>query len=264
MSNSSDFNLDWIRQQTGVEGIHFFHEVDSTNNVALEYARNHSADAVELFLAERQTQGRGRSTNRWFSSAGSLTFSLLTRSLTLASEQVPQVSLAVGVAICQALEHVLPQADIALKWPNDVFLGDRKVCGILIELPSTAQRRFVIGVGINVNNSFHPTSAEHAFAAVSMLDYLGGNESEAIDRSALLIECLAQIDEMLVRLSAGDSSLADLWRAYSYLTGRQVRLETAQSQLVGHCISIADDGALLVQTASGIEHCYGGVVAEYH
>ena len=273
-------DLSRVMQETFVEKIHFFETLDSTNTTALARAEelattetlNVGTNGVELFLAEQQTAGRGRGTNVWWSDEGALTFSLLTRPIDLPAEQLPRVSLAVGLAVCLVAERFAEQAGVAIKWPNDIFLAERKVAGILIELAKSEPKRLVIGVGLNVNNRMNPlnnrmnpraeeTPPEIRTTAISLRDALP--DGELLDRTEVLIEAISQVEKQLSRLIAGDRSLSVEWSNYSFLTGREVRVVTPNSEITGLCESIADDGALRVQTARGLQTCYGGHVAEW-
>lgn len=254
-------DLAQVTQETGIERVHFFDETDSTNNQALAHAATSSEPLTELFIAEQQTGGRGRGQNRWWSSRGALTWSVLTRPLAAPTSQLPQVSLTMGLAICEAVEQFV-DGDVALKWPNDVFLNRRKAAGILIELPSGTSPRLVVGVGLNVNNSVRDAPAELRDTAISMCDVLP-TSGLSLDRTAVLIACLSQIEVQLARFERSDPTLTDDWRSRSLLTGRQVRVETPRQQIEGICEGLADDGALRVQTSSGIEELYGGVVVDF-
>ena len=109
-----------------------------------------------LVLTCEQTAGRGRKGNAWWSSTGALTFTLVVNAdeLPMSSERRPMISLATGLAVRDALQTHLPEQEFSLKWPNDVFTGEQKICGILVEQHSIADRQAVlIGIGINVNNS---------------------------------------------------------------------------------------------------------------
>lgn len=264
-------------QQTWIERVHYFDTVDSTNTAALQHARQ-SPDGqsgrsqAELFLAKQQTAGRGRGSNVWWSSEGALTLSVLTPTIETPTHNLPQVSLTMGVAICRAVEQFLPTSDVALKWPNDVYLNRRKVAGVLIELTSTPEKRVVIGLGLNVNNSISGAPPELQHAATSMIDARGSdirgsntpdNDAEAFDLTDVAIACLSHIEQQLQQFSQGSPGLAEAWREYSLLTGLTVELETPNSKTAGVCQGIADDGALLVQTETGLEQCYGGVVARF-
>lgn len=267
----AEVDLARVMQQTWIERVHYFDSVESTNTAALQHARQSSdgsgGERAELFLAKQQTAGRGRGSNVWWSSGGALTLSVLTPAIKTPMHNLPQVSLTMGVAICQAVEQFLPASDVALKWPNDVYLNRRKVAGVLIELTSTLGKRMVVGLGLNVNNPISGAPPELRNAATSMIDARGSGcrdgDAEAFDLTDVAIACLSHIEQQLQQFLQGSPGLAEAWREYSLLTGLTVEIVTPSSKTAGVCQGIADDGALLVQTETGLEHCYGGVVARF-
>ena len=133
----SDADLNRITGSTFVKRVEFHQAIDSTNNRALQVARTAEYESPLLVLAESQTQGRGRGTNLWWAQPGALTFSLLikTDQAQLPPDRWPQVSLTAGLAVCEAIEEFVGEPAIQLKWPNDVYVRQRKACGILIEMP---------------------------------------------------------------------------------------------------------------------------------
>ena len=132
--------------------------------------------------------------------------------LDLPGDRVPQVSLTVGLALCQAIESIAPRSDVAIKWPNDVFLEGRKLAGVLIELPPSQQRQAIIGIGINVNNSLQEAPSDVVTTAVSLRDIL---EME-LDATDVLIQCLSSLDRQLTALRNPEHKLSDLWNAYHF------------------------------------------------
>jgi BirA family biotin operon repressor/biotin-[acetyl-CoA-carboxylase] ligase len=250
-----------VTQDTWIERVHFYNETDSTNTRALEHAATASEALTELFVAERQTAGRGRGNNRWWSDHGSLTWSVLTRAISAPPASLPQASLTIGLAICEAVEQ-FTRGDVALKWPNDVYLDGKKLAGILIELAGSDRRRLVIGVGLNVNNSVQNVPSEVRARATSLID----NQpvpGTTLDRTAVLVACLTEIERHLSRFENEDAQLCDEWRSRSLLTGRTVTLTTPKQEIRGVCEGLADDGALLLRTAVGVEACYGGVIVAF-
>ena len=129
-------------------------QIDSTNDHALLLANQPEIESPWLIGAERQTAGRGRGANRWWGAEGSLLFSLLIDmpKMGLVSADWPRFSLITGLAAAETLASMVSSAVVGLKWPNDVWLGRRKVGGILIEQSDRFPERLVIGVGLNVNN----------------------------------------------------------------------------------------------------------------
>ncbi|MEM8866541.1 MAG: biotin--[acetyl-CoA-carboxylase] ligase [Planctomycetota bacterium] len=254
-------------ETTWVDQAHYLHDVGSTNDAALSRASHSSENTTELFVTDHQPSGRGRGANTWWSPPGALAFSLLTRGMAIPVDRLAQASLAVGVAICEAIEEFLP-VEVQLKWPNDVFIEGRKACGVLIESPGSGHRRLVIGVGINVNNSVRDAPEELRETAIGMVDAVSRSPHEGpapveFDRTAVLAACVRLIGERLAMLENDDRRLPQLWRTRSLLTGRQVKIRLPTRDVAGVVESIADDGALVVSTQGGVERCYGGVVAEW-
>jgi BirA family biotin operon repressor/biotin-[acetyl-CoA-carboxylase] ligase len=224
----------------------------------LELAKLAELETPMLILALGQSAGRGRGENAWWSAEGALTFSLIldAREFGLAPERWPQVSLATGLAICEALESLLPKAALKLKWPNDVMLGGKKLSGILSEIPSANKSRIVVGIGINVNNRLSQAPAEVQNRAASLADV----SHSPHDLTEVLIRILQQIEAELARLAEGLFKFSKRFRERCWLSGREVRVTGGLIEIQGFCQGIDEDGALLVQTPIGIERILSGTV----
>ena len=261
---SSQFDLERIRRETFVQQIEFHDEIGSTNTRALELVSTTYTIPL-LVLADRQTAGRGRGNHRWWAGDGGLTLSLLidAAKLGIPASRWPNVSLATGLAVADAISSLISIADVRLKWPNDVFLNGRKVCGILLESSSHRPGLLVIGVGLNVNNSSCTAPAELKSVAISLAD--AGRCS--FDRSNVLIAVLQKLAESLAVLSNDAREFTERWRARCYLQGRTIQVQTGQpgsdsASITGVCQGIDDEGALLLQTEAGVVRCFSGVVAK--
>jgi BirA family biotin operon repressor/biotin-[acetyl-CoA-carboxylase] ligase len=257
--SQSTFDLQRIRDETFVREIDFHWTIASTNSHAMQRAEQDTVTTPLLVLAQQQTAGRGRGQNRWWSSAGSLTFSLLLPLDRFPAVRLPQISLTVGVAICEALQPLSPQADLALKWPNDVYLADKKLGGILIELPPRRPPHAVIGVGINVNNALTDADEQLAARSVALCEVLRC----PADMTDVLINCLQQIEAQLATLLERPEHLIALWRSYHLLPGRWLEIDAYGRRLQGICRDIDDDGALLIETSDGVQRCVGGVITDF-
>lgn len=232
-------------------------EGTSSSDLLLERAAAGAASGSVL-VVDRQTAGRGRRGRHWASSPeASLTFSLLWR-FDGGVERLAGLSLAVGVAVAEALA-ALGARGVALKWPNDVLLADGKLAGILVELAS--ERRgvtAVIGVGLNLL----PPPAEAALAAhpatppAALADALPALP----ERHALLAGLLRTLAPTLDRFAAGGfPALRDEWQALHAWQDTPVRvLRDGRVELEGACRGADADGALLVETAAGVERCLSG------
>lgn len=245
-----------VIDRTRVGHAHYLPETDSTNTVALARAGELPSDQSELVYTACQHQGRGRGANRWYSSDGALTFSLITRRLDIPLAQTPHISLTVGVSACRALAPLVPAARTQIKWPNDVYLNGKKAAGILIEVPATSPGRFVVGIGLNVSNSLDDAPEDVQQLATSLSRFT----DDDLDPTSILIALLNEIDADLDRLEHGDPLLSEEWRALSVLVGRRVRVSAPPRVIEGLCTTIADDGALVLETKNGPTPCYGGVV----
>jgi len=215
-----------------------------------------------LLVAEHQTGGRGRQGRAWQSAAGaSLTFSL---GMALAASDWSGLSLAVGVALAEALEAAPAAAPrIGLKWPNDLWLmdaapqhpaGGRKLGGILIEtVAAGAQRLVIVGIGLNVQ-AFDAVEASTGFAALQELDP-SMTAPVALARVARpLVLALQQFER------EGFAAFAPRFAARDILRGRPVRTTLAEVP-EGIARGVSPQGALLVQTADGVISVASGEVS---
>ena len=153
--DSSEFGLFGLTMLPEIGSVFFKPEMESTNTEALEMGKVGKDELPALVLTDSQTNGRGRDDNQWESASGSLTFTLA-----LDRRNGPQVSpmllsLSAGLSIHNALAELAPSLDVKLKWPNDVYVGDKKIAGVLIE---SNKKVTAVGIGINVNNSKVPKS----------------------------------------------------------------------------------------------------------
>lgn len=228
-------------------------EIDSTNAELMRRARAGRSEPV-LLVAERQTAGRGRLGRPWQSAeargeqaaASSLTFSL---GLPLAPRDWSGLSLAVGVGVAEALDPA-GTAKISLKWPNDLWVDDRKLAGILIEtaMPHAARgegapRYLVIGIGINIG----PREADGMRTPPAWL--------RQWRPEARAPEVLAEIAAPLVRgvqafEARGFAPFAERFAARDALRGREVQLSDGTA---GLCEGVAWGGELQVRTAAGLQ-----------
>lgn len=244
-----------IERETFVAQAEVHAELPSTNDRALRVAAT-SASLPRLIAAVRQTHGRGRGANRWWASEGALTFSLIVDAGAIEPECRPLVSLVAGGAVCETVARHLPEADVRLKWPNDIYLSGRKVAGILVEVPPDAPDRLVIGIGLNVNVSLRDAPADVQARAASMCDALGHDFAVG----EILIGMLHRLEADLVRLQARFTDLLTDWRRRCLLTGRCVTLHDGTRSVTGTCLGYDDDGCMLLQTVAGPQRYRSGIV----
>lgn len=227
--------------------IRLFHEVTSTSDVARDLGMQDAAHGTVVF-AEQQHRGRGRRENRWLSAKGKdLMFSVLWRP-GIPPELWPRVTTLAALAVCKAIESELPIAP-RIKWPNDVYLKDRKLGGLLAESVSANGGAFlVVGVGVNVNNTDFPPELQPI--ATSLLRECGGRVLE-IDRSRLAGVILHRLADELARAEAGFVEAMREVRDRSWLLGKTVRARMEGGEIHGRAIDLNHEGHLVLALADG-------------
>lgn len=217
----------------------FFSLIDSTNEEAKRRARA-GAETGSVFAADYQSGGKGRLGRRWESAKGeSLLFSLLLKK-PLLPENLGLLPLLSGVAVCRTLREDLG-LDARIKWPNDVLLGSRKVCGILAESGSGPDGLWaVVGMGLNLSQPAFPADLEKRATSL----FLAGVKEP--DACALLSGICNRLEPLL---SAG--TLPDAYVPLCQSLGRRVRFTRDGRALSGIAAGIAPDGALLVSLPGG-------------
>lgn len=260
------FDLRAIQRDSFIRRAEYLPVVDSTNNRALELAAEENVEFPYLILAGEQTAGRGRGTNSWWTGAGALAWSVVldAEALGLTPENWPRVSLTAALAVCETVKQLAPDAACGIKWPNDVLVGGKKICGVLPELPRPVShvrplpKRIVLGVGINVNNPLQTAPPEVAALATSLLDLTGRTH----DLTDVLLRVLTRLERHLTALAEADPYLSEAWTDRCLLRGRTVEILQGDRRIRGTCGGIAADGGLWIDAGDGPRINYSGVVAK--
>ena len=236
--------------------VRFLSETESTNRDVDAAALAGAAEGL-LIIADSQTAGRGRMTRTWFSPARTnLYFSLLLRpDVELAV--APSLPLVVGLAVVEAMVACAPALLPKIKWPNDILVNGKKICGILCELQTKQDRvdYIVVGVGINVNLTADQIPDELKERATSVLI----ENSEPLKREQLLAAILNRLEPIYDNWRAfGFKPLVQSINALDVLRGVSIRMELSGSPVEGIASGIQDDGSLLLQTAKGPMPIYSG------
>lgn len=222
-----------------------YSHIGSTSDEAKRLAEAGAPEGT-LVITDEQTAGRGRLQRTWWAPPGTaLLMSLIFRP-DLAPHQVQRLTMLCSLAVCDAIAEMTGLTP-AVKWPNDVLLRGRKVCGILTELGIEGARLAyaVVGMGINVNVDFSG-AGELARTATSLSQELG----REVSRLELLRAILVGIEGRYSRLRAGQSPHAE-WMARLATMGQRVIVTTPSEQLSGVAEGVDDDGALLLRDENG-------------
>lgn len=266
-ANGSDW-LARLRELTRLAGGTLLTECGSTNDIALDSARNGNRPTPFLIWSLAQTRGRGRGGNVWHGSGGSLLFSLVAShqpGLAVRSEHAtspdftmslpdtsrpagpaPRMALLAGLATATAIQRLAPRAAVGLKWPNDVLIDGAKVSGILTETVPGEASRVVFGIGVNVNSA---PAADVAlrYRATSLREQTSQEQS----LGSVLVAILQELDAQFESDRSRPADLPLAWKRYCVLDQRPVRIDQAGESHIGVCRGIDGDGALLLQTPDG-------------
>jgi BirA family biotin operon repressor/biotin-[acetyl-CoA-carboxylase] ligase len=239
--------------------LHHFYKIGSTNTAAMAAAAD-GAPEGSIFLAEEQTAGRGRGANSWQSPRSTGIYCTVVLRPALPPSEVLVLSLAAGLAVHVAIQQVDSRVTPDLKWPNDVLIDGKKVCGILTEMnaEATRVRYIVVGVGINVNQASFPKDLP-----ATSLRLATGSEWSRLELAAALLKSLdREYRQLLEAPDARDSILRRFAEHSSWVQGRQVRIEEEDSTFEGTTAGLDPRGFLQVQTASGKRTVLSGTVRE--
>jgi len=238
----------------------WYETVPSTNDLAAALAERGAREGCAV-IADAQSAGRGRQGRNWSSPPGAGLY--VSAILRPPNRALGLLTIAAGVAVAEAVQSATG-LDPRLKWPNDVYAGERKMAGVLAEAGSLDEGRdheeprlryVVLGIGINVMPAAHPPDV--AARATSIEEELG----RGIDRGLLLAECLASLAARYEELRQGRTEgVLGAWRARSRATfGRTVEFEAGGARR-GVAEDIDENGALLVRTDKGLERVISGEV----
>ncbi|WP_068978299.1 bifunctional biotin--[acetyl-CoA-carboxylase] ligase/biotin operon repressor BirA [Aeromonas sp. EERV15] len=236
--------------------VHCFPVIDSTNQYLLE--RVSRLQSGESCLAECQTAGRGRRGKPWVSPFGcQLILSMYWR-LEQGMAAAMGLSLAVGVAVVQALESLGYQG-VELKWPNDLYYQGRKLAGILVEMSGSAGASCHLVIGIGLNLAMPAREGEKIDQVWSELRHI---QSELVDRNQLAARMLCCLQQALVAFEQhGLSHFVEDWNRLDHFAGRPVRLLMGDQEIRGIARGIDDRGALRLETEEGIKFYLGGEIS---
>lgn len=229
----------------GREIVHF-DSIGSTNNEARQMAMNGCKEGL-VVIAEEQTSGRGRLGRAWtFPRSMSIAFSMVLKPC-IKPDQAPGITLVMGTAVCRALRNTTG-LDAGIKWPNDIIIGGKKVCGILTEMSAEidAVNHIIVGVGINVNTREFPD--ELKCIATSL--YL--EKGENVSRKDVLASVLYEFEILYENFKInGIKSIIQEFKSYSVTIGKQVRVVSISESFEGEAVDITEEGALIVKLKDG-------------
>ena len=221
---------------------------ESTNTVMVNMSQNKLLDEGTIIITENQTRGRGQAGNKWITEPGvNLTFSLLLKPVFLEPSNQFFLNMAVGLALCHAISDLVDEK-VLLKWPNDVLVKDKKVCGILIENQVQGQllAQSVIGIGLNVNQT------NFEWPNATSLKLL---TEKNLDKELIFGNVLIRLEAYykLLRLKKFDA-LKKEYYSVLYWKDEEHQFDVKGDQLAGTITGIDEAGRLVVKSGGEDGH----------
>ncbi len=214
--------------------IYYFPELESTNIIAKQKILNKEDKVPEgtIIIAEQQNGGKGRLGRKWFSPPGGLWLSLILYPK-LTPSYMPIITLMTAVVVAKIISPLIPNIKVQIKWPNDVLIDGKKVCGILTEMSVVAKNIgwVIVGIGINVNNNLFDGFE---------------NQYERYKKDGFLF-------------------ILEEWKKYNDTIGKIIEVDVGNRVIAGRAIDINDKGALILKTEDGkSSEIISGTILRYY
>ena len=250
-----ELNLDLIKSglRSSLFGVNIVYHtaLGSTNDLAKDLALRGAPEGT-VVVTEEQTAGKGRRGRSWLApSKTNLLFSILLRPA-LSPNRVFSLTMALALAALEAIEGETGLLCM-IKWPNDLYVGSRKLAGILTEFAGKDRQVdwVVLGLGLNVNWCPEEGKGGSRFSATSIF----AETQEKFARNGLLVQILKQFESHHERLlSGGGDDLYRKWNEYSLVLGKEVVIESEERRISGKAVRIDENGALILEDGRGRVH----------
>ncbi|MGP8079021.1 MAG: biotin--[acetyl-CoA-carboxylase] ligase [Dehalococcoidales bacterium] len=224
------------------QNVLYYPSVTSTNDIARQQAQSKARDGTAV-IADRQTAGRGRLRREWVTPQGNIAVSIV---LYPARKDLHFLTMLASMAVMYSIQNTTG-LKCQFKWPNDVLINNKKVCGILLESQASSDSvdYAIIGIGINVNMKL-ADYPEISAIATSLADETG----KEISRAVLLRNLFQEMEKLYLHLQAGESILAE-WRDNLITLGKSIHVRSGDEVFEGIAESVADDGSLMLRCPDG-------------
>jgi len=239
--------------KTDIIGRNMRYAASTPSTISMGRDLCHSDDSENLhgtvFIAEEQTGGVGRLGRSWVSPAGGIWTTILLKP-GIPVDHLFMVTMAASIAVAKAIRREYDLGAL-IKWPNDIFIGDKKVSGILVEVSAEADQvhHCLLGIGIDANMSPECLSEDISKSITSLSAELG----HEIDRAALLARLLREFERRYLQLEDGEyESVIREWKSLSLTLDRRVHIRTPRKTFEGVAIDIDKFGALLIRKDNGM------------
>lgn len=235
------------------QNLKFFQEIDSTNKVLKKMAAENAPEGT-VVISDMQSEGRGRRGKAWMSAPNlGIWMSVLLRP-NLHPSSVQTLTLAASVAVMRALEPLKIEG-MGIKWPNDILINGKKVCGILTELSAEAEKVdwVVLGIGLNVNHIKPDFPNDIASIATSLR--MNINNCTGLDRSVIAASIINETEKVYRGfIEKGSSWIVEEWKKRNITLGNNIKIISQQGGFNAEALDITTEGKLIVKDEDGKIH----------
>lgn len=208
----------------------------STNDDALNFVMPENECRNFVFSAKKQTGGRGRFGRKWSDGEGNLMFSAIVK---CDAKNSGLLSLVCGISVLQTIKFFAENADVKLKWPNDVLLEDKKVCGILIERKD--ENYVVVGIGVNIKNS--PVLQNAGYMATSLKEC-----KINVSKDVFLPQFLNIFDEWLAKIAKKEfNAVQEAWISSAKGINEEIEIKNMEEKITGKLVGVDENGAVVIE-----------------
>lgn len=229
--------------------LHLMTSVDSTNRFLNDLP---TTPLVDVSCAETQTKGRGRLGRTWHSPFGENIYCSSRWHFNDDLNKLSGLSLVVSLSVLTTLQQVYPSTFFKIKWPNDVFWNDEKICGCLIDIQaeSNGNAQMIIGIGLNVNSeTHHPLPGGTSWCSLRQITH------QSFNRNLIIASLLFNLSTYLRQFETqGFEAFINEWDAFDYLKGKEVSIIQANRQISGIALGVNPNGLLKLQESDGTQH----------
>jgi BirA family transcriptional regulator, biotin operon repressor / biotin---[acetyl-CoA-carboxylase] ligase len=233
---------------------YFYKKKISTSKQAIKLIKDQMAQGNFLVVANEQTGGIGRGKNSWSSPPGGIWMTAALYGLSVSSNLTIFTGICIHKALCELFTKI--EDELKIKWPNDIYLNGKKLCGILSS-HNQASKYHLLGIGLNSNIDTFPTEISNI--AISLSAYL----KEPVNNESIMTKIFDNFAEDLPEFIEGNFDL-DYFKKHSFLKGKEIVLDTDFDQYSGLCKGINKNGAILIELKPGmIQPFYAGSVVSW-
>lgn len=227
--------------------IHLYKELESTNTTAKKFVEQDAKEGT-IIIAESQTAGRTRKHDGWVSPEGGIYMTMILRP-EVSLKEASKLTIVTGVAIAKTLHDVF-DIDVGIKWPNDLLIGNKKICGILTEAVTDYDeiKAVLVGIGVDVNFDEDKLPDKLKDVATSVKAEL----DTEYNRAEIIKEFFKVFEELYEQYKKHDFKyIVSEWRKLSTTTGNRVKVYTGRKVIYADAVGITNEGALIIEHEDG-------------